>query len=206
GTAAARSSAGGGALALVPRPARPAAKPPQERRAEHRHEHIETLPSGKSHQRSRILAEEIDGNPQQSVPQDEVREYDPARWTPAPEEEEQRDEQQILQPVIEHHRVPEAFGVGKFHRPPDIGHTAENLAVDEIAEPADAHEERARNRQRVGDFEEMPAVPPAENPHAGNGAEQDAVRGHPAEPDRGNLSRMLPIRPPLVEKDFDHTP
>jgi hypothetical protein len=44
--------------------------------------------------------------------------------------EQIRDQQQVLEAVVEYDRVPEPFGIREFHRPRDIGQVADDLPVD----------------------------------------------------------------------------
>ena len=117
--------------------------------------------------------------------------------------EQVRHQQQVLGAVVQHHRVAEALRVGELDRPPDVGRRADDLAVDEVADPPHAHQERGRNDENVRDEQERLAAAVREQRGAESSPEQQAVRGHAAEPPGGNQMEVVPVERPLVEGDLD---
>ena len=97
----------------------------------------------------------------------------------------------------------EARRVGELDRPPDVGHRADDLAVDEVPDPSDAHQERSRNDERVRHEQERLAVAAREQRRAERAAEQQAVRSHAAEPPGRHQVDVVAVERPFVERDLD---
>ena len=75
--------------------------------------------------------------------------------------------------------------------------------VDEIADPANPHQERPRNNQSVSQDQERRPVQAGEERGAGCDAEHHTMGGHSPKPIGGNQSEMLTIKRPFVERDLD---
>ena len=86
---------------------------------------------------------------------------------------------------------------------PHLRHGADDLAVDEVPESPDPHEERRRNDESVGKEQERLLVPECKQSRADRTAEHKPVRSHPPEPVGGNQPEMLTVERPFVERDLD---
>ena len=185
-----------------------AAQPPQARpiqgpRADQRHDDVQRLPGAEGEPVRGVVAEHVDENARERVPEDEPGGHC-ARGPVHPRYvKEVRDQQQVLGAVVEHHGMAEALRVGELHGPPDVGHRADDLAVDEVADASRPHQERGRDYQNVRHEQERLAVAVREQGGADSSAEQQAMRGHAAEPPRRNQMEVLAIERPFVEGDFD---
>ena len=93
--------------------------------------------------------------------------------------------------------------VRKLDCPPDLRHGTADLAVDEVPESPDPHEERRRNAESVGKEEERLPVPACKESRANRATEHKPVRSHAPEPVGGNLPKMLTVERPFVECDLD---
>ena len=93
--------------------------------------------------------------------------------------------------------------VRKLDRPPHLRHGTHDLAVDEVAESSDPHEEGRRNDEGVGKEQEGLPVLECKECRADRAAEHKPVGGHPPEPKGGNQPEMRPVEGPFVEPDLD---
>ena len=118
----------------------------------------------------------------------------PGRRVGATDSQEIRHEQEVLRTVVQDDRMPEALSIRKLDRPPHVGDAADDLAVDEVANPPDAHEKRPWDDQEVGQLQERLPVHPREQPGACGGANQKPVRGHSSQPIRRDEPGMLADR------------
>ena len=99
--------------------------------------------------------------------------------------------------------MPEPVGVRKLHPPPDAGHRTHNLSVDEVADPSHAEQERRRNHQDVRQVVHRHPPPPGIGPGDQRATRHEPMRRHPAEPERGDELRVVPVEEPLVESHLD---
>jgi quinoprotein glucose dehydrogenase len=91
--------------------------PNEQQHARHGHQHVERLTARQAPHRPGVLAQQVDGNPQAGVQQHEER-GDAAGRKAAPREPgEQRGHAQVLQPVVQDHRMPEPVRVRELHAP-----------------------------------------------------------------------------------------
>ena len=79
-----------------------------------------------------------------------------------PEEQENGHQEQVFQAVVEHHGVPIPFDIREFHRPGDLGDTADDLAVYEIPQSSQAHYERSGQDKFVRQGEKFLSMQPTE--------------------------------------------
>lgn len=153
-----------------------------------------------------IVAEQIDENAGEGIPEHESRCHCARRAVGPADPEEVRDEQQVLRAVIEHDRMSKSFGVRKPDAPPDIRETADDLSVDEVTDASHSHQECTRDDQCVGELQKRFLVRVRERPRADARSEQQSMRSHSAKPVRGHHPWVLMIEGPLVESDLDRAP
>ena len=91
--------------------------------------------------------------------------------------------------------------MGKDHRPVGIACTAEQLAIDEIGDAPEEKPDRYGCRYGIADFEKGDSAPPGEQRHGDQHAEQAAMEGHAALPDRQNFAGMGEVEFGAVEED-----
>ena len=175
----------------------------QQHDADERHHDVQCLAGAERKTVRGIVAREIDEEAEERIPEDEVRGDRAGRRVATPHPQQQRDQRQVLDRVVEHDRVSEALGVGELHGPGHAGDAPDNLPVDEVPDPADGHQEGAGNHELVGKLAERNTRAPREQPDAGRAADEQAVRGHAAQPQRGHQRDMVAIERPFVERDLD---
>src|SRR5215471_1245119 len=93
------------------------------------------------------------------------------------------------------------FRYRKYHRPRHGAGATPELAVDEVGEPA---EEQAHGGRRRGEVHHAPWVgadAPCEQHHGGDRAQERAVEGHAAVPNRDDLQGMGGEESRLIEED-----
>src|ERR1700704_1178136 len=83
----------------------------------------------------------------------------------------------------------------KHHRPRNVGRPPPQLAVDEVAESAEAQPQWNEWRHEIGDLEPV-LVANARNHHA----EKSTVKAHATLPQRQNFQRMRGVIAELVEQ------
>src|ERR1019366_1912736 len=90
----------------------------------------------------------------------------------------------------------------KDHRPRQLRarEAAPQFAVDEVSDAPGGKPGRYARRDEVGHFEKVALARTGENRHRRDHAEQAAVKGHAAFPDREDLERMRGIEARLVEE------
>ena len=135
-----------------------------------------------------------------------MREDDARRRTPATDQQQQRHQHEVLESVVQDDRVPVPLQVRELDRPAHVRDRPRDLAVDEIGEPAEAHDPRGRDGELVCHGEEVQALPSAEDQRARGAAKQEAVGRHPAQPVEKDVPRVLPVIGPLVEEDLHRSP
>ena len=184
------------------------AAPPQPRpiqgpRADDRHDDVQRLSGAEREPVGGVVAEQVDEEARERVPEDEAGGDRSRRPVHLSHVQQVCHQQQVLGPVVEHHGMPETLRVGKLHCPPDLGHCADDLTVDEVADASHAHQERGRYDQGVRDEQERLAVAFREQRGAESSAEQQAVRRHAAEPPRRNQMQVLTVEGPFVEGNLE---
>ena len=188
----------------APQPAQPPqARPVQHGRAERRHDDVQGLARAEGEPVGGVVPEQVDEEARERVPEDEAGGHCTRRPVHPPHVQQVGHQQQVLGSVVEHHGMAEALRVGELHRPPDVRHGADDLAVDEVPDPSHAHQERRWNDERVGHEQERLAVPVREQRGADRPAEQQSMGRHSAEPPGGNQMEAIPIERPFVEGDLD---
>jgi len=115
-------------------------------------------------------------------------------------------EQQVLQRVVEHDGMPRELRIGKLHAPRQAGDAADDLAVDEVADAAEPHQQGAGNHERVGELEKRLATKAREERGTDRCSRQQPVCGHPSEPVGRDERRVLAIKRPLVKRHLDQAP
>jgi hypothetical protein len=85
--------------------------------------------------------------------------------------------------------------------PRHVRRLAPQLAIDEVAEPAERQAERRERRDEVGHLEEAAAQLAPIQPQGGHHAEQAAVKGHAAFPDTQQHDRVAQPGIEVVEQD-----
>ena len=95
--------------------------------------------------------------------------------------------------------------IRKLDRPPHLCHGPDDLAVDEVPESPDPHEQRRRNDKGVGQEQEGLPVKQGKEARADRATEHKPVGCHPSEPVGGNQPEMLTVERPFVERDLDQT-
>ena len=151
----------------------------------------------------RIVAEQVDEYAQERIPEDEARRDRPRRRVGLPDAQEVGHQQEVLEAVVEHHRVPESVGIGKQHAPGGGRERTDDLAVDEVAEPAHSHQERAGDDDGVDEHEQRLAGEPREGDDGHGRPQQNPVRRQAAEPIGRNELGVSTVERPLVEEDLD---
>ena len=178
---------------------------PQQHRAKQCHDDIQRLTGAEREAVRGVVAEEIDEEAKERVPEDKARRGRAGRRVGSPDPHQKRHQQEVLRRVVQHDGMAHACGVGKLHAPPHVGHAADNLPVDEVAESSEPHQQRTGNDEFVGQLEEGLVIGVRENQEAERRAKQKAVRRHPAKPVGGHEPGVLAIEGPLVEEDFNRT-
>ena len=93
--------------------------------------------------------------------------------------------------------------VRELNGPAYVCNASCDLPVDEVTEPADAHNVRTCDGQFIGDRQKWLAPGPAKHPDACSCAKQNTVCRHSAKPNGRYLPRVVPVVRPLIEKDLD---
>src|SRR5512136_3143673 len=96
-----------------------------------------------------------------------------------------------------------SVGIRELYRPPNGGHTAYDLSIDEVADPSQPHDDGGWDRQGIGDAQKRLAVKTGERPDADQPAKQQTVGGHAAEPIRRNQESMFSVEGPFVKHHLD---
>lgn len=152
---------------------------------------------------SGVVAEQVDEQAKERVPEHEARRGGARRRVHPSYHQKVRHQEEVLGRVVQHHRMADADSIGELHAPPDAGGTAHDLSVDEIAKPAEAHQERSGDDQFVRQFEQRLVVRVSEDDQAERRAEEEAVRGHASEPVGGHHPGVVAIEGPLIEEHLD---
>ena len=150
-----------------------------------------------------IVAREIDEEAEERIPEDEVRGDGAGRRVATPHPQQEREQRQVLGRVVEHDRVSEALGVGELHGPGHAGDAPDNLPVDEVPDAADGHQEGAGDHERVGKLGGTKCPSASRTARRRRAADEQAVRGHAAQPQRGDQPDAVAIERPFVERDLD---
>ena len=183
-------------------------QPPQARAvpqcsAEQGHHDVERLPGAEGEPVGRIVSEEVDKEARERVPEHEAGRGRARRRVHSPHVHQVRHQQQVLRPVVQHHRMAKPVRIRKLDRPPHLRYGTDDLAVDEVPESPDPHEERRRNDKCVRKEQERLPVQEGKESRADRATEHQPMGGHPPEPVGGNQPEVLPIEGPFVERDLD---
>ena len=170
--------------------------------AKRRHQNVQDLAGGEPQEGRGVLAKHVDEDAKERIQEEKRAGQDAGRQVSLAQIQQDRDEEQVLQAVIQDDRMPKPIGVREFDRPSDGGHAADDLPVDKIADPPHAEDDGRRDREGIGNGQDGFDVEPAESPHAEQSPDQQAMRRHPAEPKRRYQASMLPVEGPLIEHHF----
>ena len=97
--------------------------------------------------------------------------------------------------------------MGKDHRVGKVGRgPAPELAVDEIGDAAEEQADRRHRRRHVEHGERVEPAPAREQHDGEHRAEEAAVKGHAAAPDREDLERLREIGAEIVEQHVADPP
>jgi hypothetical protein len=192
------------------RPGRPPQppEPPQsgtreQDETERGHHEVQGLTGTERQPVRRIVAEEIDEDPRERIPEHEPRGERTGRGVVTADGEQIQHQQQVLRSVVQDHGVAESVRIRKLHGPPHVGDAADDLTVDEIADPAHAHEERAGHHQRIGQEQERLLPKPCVESRRDGRTDEQPVGRHSAEPHGRYQRRVLTVERPFVERDLD---
>ena len=98
------------------------------------------------------------------------------------------------------------YAAAKQHAPGHVGDSTPEFAVDEIAQAPGGDARRDQRREEIHELQPGNAVLVREPEHRGEHAEEAAVEGHTALPDRENFQRMRKVERRLVEKHVAKAP
>ena len=96
--------------------------------------------------------------------------------------------------------------IRKHHRPGQIGGSAPQIAVDEVAYPAQGNPRRHQGRDEIRHREKAPAAAAGKPPHGDHDAQQPAVKGHAALPDPQDQGRIIHESAEIVEQHVAEAP
>ena len=84
-----------------------------------------------------IVSKKVDEEARERVPEHEAGCGCARRPVRSPDPHQVRHEQQVLRPVVQHHRVAKPVRIRKLDRPPHLCHGPDDLAVDEVPESSE---------------------------------------------------------------------